>query len=155
MQRYYAGSCTRAVDNSTICGPSAQDTGRMGSSSLPTNFPVSSRSNNQLIILFRWPIWPVATVDDKSSIRWKFGEDELSAILYLMDVSDELLPAIKFLLWLLPKVSSSPNSTINSGRNVLMLQRNEDNKVCNVGEVILLSSLRRYENILCYSGSYS
>jgi hypothetical protein len=83
-------------------------------------------------------------VDDKSSIRWKFGEDELSAILYLMDVSDELLPAIKFLLWLLPKVSSSPNSTINSGRNVLMLQRNVDNKVCNVGEALLLSSLRRF-----------
>ncbi|WJX83008.1 hypothetical protein P8452_65702 [Trifolium repens] len=47
-----------------------------------------------------------------------------------------------------PKVSSSPNSTINSERNVLMLQRNVDNKVCNVGETLLLSSLRRYENIL-------
>ncbi|XP_045793833.1 mediator of RNA polymerase II transcription subunit 12-like [Trifolium pratense] len=91
---------------------------------------------------------PVATVDDKSSIRWKFGEDELSAILYLMDVSDELVPAIKFLLWLLPKVSSNPNSTINSGRNASMLQRNVDNQVCNVGEAFLLSSLRRYENIL-------
>ncbi|WJX77607.1 hypothetical protein P8452_60896 [Trifolium repens] len=42
MQRYHAGSCTRAVNNSRICGPSAKDTGRMGSSSLPTNFPASS-----------------------------------------------------------------------------------------------------------------
>ncbi|XP_004517268.3 mediator of RNA polymerase II transcription subunit 12-like [Cicer arietinum] len=91
---------------------------------------------------------PVTTMDDRSSIRWKLEEDELSAILYLMDVSDDLVPAIKFLLWLLPKVCSSSNSTIHSGRNVLMLARNVDNQVCNVGEAFLLSSLRRYENIL-------
>ncbi|CAI8613159.1 unnamed protein product [Vicia faba] len=91
---------------------------------------------------------PITTVDDRSSIRWKLGEDELSAILYLMDVSDDLVPAIKFIMWLLPKVCSSPSSTIHSGRNILMLPRNVDNQVCNVGEAFLLSSLRRYENIL-------
>ncbi|MCI05767.1 mediator of RNA polymerase II transcription subunit 12-like, partial [Trifolium medium] len=42
MQRYHAGSCTSAVNNSTIGGPSARDIGRIDSSSLPTNFPVSS-----------------------------------------------------------------------------------------------------------------
>lgn len=41
---------------------------------------------------------PITTVDDKGSIRWKLGEDEISAILHLMDVSDDLVPAIKFLL---------------------------------------------------------
>ncbi|GAU28674.1 hypothetical protein TSUD_159560, partial [Trifolium subterraneum] len=41
MQRYHAGSC--AVNNSTIGGPSARDIGRIDSSSLPTNFPASSR----------------------------------------------------------------------------------------------------------------
>ncbi|KAL2570308.1 hypothetical protein GLYMA_18G232900v4 [Glycine max] len=91
---------------------------------------------------------PFATVDDKSSIRWKLGEDELSALLYLMDVSDDLVSAVKFLLWLLPKVYSSPNSTIHSGRNALMLPRNVENQACDVGEAFLLSSLRRYENIL-------
>ncbi|RDY03839.1 Mediator of RNA polymerase II transcription subunit 12, partial [Mucuna pruriens] len=91
---------------------------------------------------------PFATVDDKSSIRWKFGEDELSALLYLMDVSDDLVSAVKFLLWLLPKVYSSPNSTIHSGRNVLIPPRNVENQACDVGEAFLLSSLRRYENIL-------
>ncbi|XP_029127973.1 mediator of RNA polymerase II transcription subunit 12 [Cajanus cajan] len=91
---------------------------------------------------------PFATVDDKSSIRWKLGEDEVSALLYLMDVSDDLVPAVKFLLWLLPKAYSSPNSTIHSGRNVLMLPRNVENQACDVGEAFLLSSLRRYENIL-------
>ncbi|XP_020225766.1 mediator of RNA polymerase II transcription subunit 12 [Cajanus cajan] len=91
---------------------------------------------------------PFAVVDDKSTIRWKLGEDELSVILYLMDISDDLVSAVKFLLWLLPKVLNSPNSTIHSGRNVLMLPRNVENHVCDVGEAFLLSSLRRYENIL-------
>ncbi|BAT84276.1 hypothetical protein VIGAN_04159900 [Vigna angularis var. angularis] len=91
---------------------------------------------------------PFATMDDKSSIRWKLGEDDLSALLYLMDVSDDLVSAVKFLLWLLPKVYSSPNSTIHSGRNVLMLPRNVENQACDVSEAFLLSSLRRYENIL-------
>ncbi|TKY63923.1 Mediator of RNA polymerase II transcription subunit 12 [Spatholobus suberectus] len=91
---------------------------------------------------------PFSIVDDKSSIRWKLGEDELSVILYLMDISDDLVSAVKFLLWLLPKVLNSPNSTIHSGRNVLMLPRNVENQVCDVGEAFLLSSLRRYENIL-------
>ncbi|KAL5100241.1 hypothetical protein RYX36_004568 [Vicia faba] len=41
MQRYQAGSCTSAVNNSSIGGPSARDLGRIDSSSLPTNFPPS------------------------------------------------------------------------------------------------------------------
>ncbi|KAM5555323.1 mediator of RNA polymerase II transcription subunit 12 [Rosa sericea] len=87
-------------------------------------------------------------VDDRSSIRWKLGEDELSAALYLMDVSDDLVSAVKFLLWLLPKVITSPSSTIHSGRNILLLPRNVEGQVCEVGEAFLISSLRRYENIL-------
>ncbi|KAJ4826395.1 hypothetical protein Tsubulata_025175 [Turnera subulata] len=91
---------------------------------------------------------PFVQVDDRSSIRWKLGEDELSAILYLMDVCDELVSAAKLLLWLLPKGLSSSNTTIQSGRNIMMLPRNVENHICEVGEAFLLSSLRRYENIL-------
>ncbi|KAG4400501.1 hypothetical protein AAZX31_07G067700 [Glycine max] len=91
---------------------------------------------------------PFPVVDDRGSIQWKLGEDELSVILYLMDISDDLVSVVKFLLWLLPKVLNSPNSTIHSGRNVVMLPRNVENQVCDVGEAFLLSSLRRYENIL-------
>ncbi|XP_027348821.1 mediator of RNA polymerase II transcription subunit 12-like isoform X2 [Abrus precatorius] len=91
---------------------------------------------------------PLATLDDRSSVRWKLGEDELSALLYLMDISDDLVSAVKFLLWLLPKVYSSPSSTIHSGRNVLMLSRNVENQACDVSEAFLLSSLKRYENVL-------
>ncbi|CAN6568128.1 unnamed protein product [Malus baccata var. baccata] len=87
------------------------------------------------------------SVDDRSSIRWKLGEDELSAALYLMDVSNDLVSAVKFLLWLLPKVNG-PSSTIHSGRNIMLLPRNAESQVCEVGEAFVVSSLRRYENIL-------
>ncbi|KAL2468700.1 RNA polymerase II transcription mediator [Forsythia ovata] len=87
-------------------------------------------------------------VDDRSSVPWKLGEDELSSILYLMDVCNELIPAIKFLLWLLPKVPSSPGFSFHGGRNILMLPRNAENHACEVGEAFLLSSIRRYENII-------
>ncbi|PKI45447.1 mediator of RNA polymerase II transcription subunit 12 isoform X2 [Punica granatum] len=87
-------------------------------------------------------------LDDLSSLKWKLSEDELSGILYLMDVSNDLVLAIKFLLWLLPKALRIPNSTIHSGRNLLTLQRHMESHVCEVGEAFLLSSLRRYENTL-------
>ncbi|XP_057980761.1 mediator of RNA polymerase II transcription subunit 12 [Malania oleifera] len=86
--------------------------------------------------------------DERSSVRWKLGEEELSAILYLVDVSDDVVLATRFLLWLLPKVLSSPNSTIHGGRNMLMLPRAMESHVCEVGEAFLLSSIRRYENVL-------
>lgn len=87
-------------------------------------------------------------VDGRISGRWRLSEDELSAVLYFMDVCNDLVSAAKFLLWLLPKVLNSPSSTINSGRNILMLPRNAENHACGVGEAFLLSSLRRYENVL-------
>ncbi|CAL5383002.1 unnamed protein product [Camellia sinensis] len=95
---------------------------------------------------------PFPSVDDKSSVRWKLGEDELSAILYLMDASNDLVSAARFLLWLLPKVLSSPNCTFHGGRNFLMLPRNVGTHACEVGEAFLLSSIRRYENILVATG---
>ncbi|KAJ6334861.1 hypothetical protein OIU78_011666 [Salix suchowensis] len=90
----------------------------------------------------------LVNVDDRSSVSWKLGEDELSAILYLMDICCDLVSAAKLLLWLLPKVLSNPNSTVHSGRNSMMLPRNVENHACEVGEAFLLSSLRRYENII-------
>ncbi|XWS32182.1 hypothetical protein CRYUN_Cryun23aG0138600 [Craigia yunnanensis] len=91
---------------------------------------------------------PFVAADEKSPSRWKLGEDELSTILYLMDVSCDSASAVKFLIWLLPKVISNPSPTIHSGRNSLMVPRNVENYACEVGEAYLLSSLRRYENIL-------
>ncbi|KAG8663818.1 mediator of RNA polymerase II transcription subunit 12 isoform X2 [Manihot esculenta] len=91
---------------------------------------------------------PFVSADNRSSIRWKLGEDQLSAVLYLMDVCNDLVSASKLLLWLLPKVISNASPTINSGRNVMLLQRNVENHACEVGEAFLLSCLRRYETIL-------
>ncbi|KAF2282590.1 hypothetical protein GH714_043219 [Hevea brasiliensis] len=91
---------------------------------------------------------PFVSADDRSSIRWKLGEDELSVILYLMDVCNDLVSASKLLLWLFPKVVTNPSPTIHSGRNIMMLQRNVENHACEVGEAFVLSCLRRYENIL-------
>ncbi|XVF73187.1 hypothetical protein PTKIN_Ptkin12aG0180900 [Pterospermum kingtungense] len=91
---------------------------------------------------------PFVAADEKSHSRWKLGEDELSTILYLLDVSCDSALAVKFLIWLLPKVISNPSPTIHSGRNIPMVPRNVENYACEVGEAYLLSSIRRYENIL-------
>ncbi|XP_057780532.1 mediator of RNA polymerase II transcription subunit 12 [Salvia miltiorrhiza] len=85
--------------------------------------------------------------DGRSSIYWRLGEDELSAILYLMDVCHEYTSATRFLLWLLAKIPNNPASAIPS-RSIMMLPRNVDNDVYNIGEAFLLSSIRSYENII-------
>ncbi|XP_010523017.1 PREDICTED: mediator of RNA polymerase II transcription subunit 12 [Tarenaya hassleriana] len=90
-------------------------------------------------------------VEERSSARWKLGEDELSAIIHLMDTSLDLVSAVRFLLWLLPKTSISPSFTIQGGRNLLIVPKNVENHACEVGEAFLVSSLRRYENILLAS----
>lgn len=91
----------------------------------------------------------LAVVDDNKGLgKWKLGEDELSNILYLMDVCDDLVSAARFLVWLLPKVYVNPIPTVHGGRNVMIVPRNVENQLCAVGETYVLSSLRRYENIL-------
>ncbi|GFP97304.1 mediator of RNA polymerase ii transcription subunit 12 [Phtheirospermum japonicum] len=90
---------------------------------------------------------PTQAVDNRSSLRWRLGEDELSAILYVMDACDELVSAIRFLLWLFPKLPSNPGSVIHS-RNTLMLPRFAENNACEIGEAFLLSCIRRYENLI-------
>ncbi|KAL3829667.1 hypothetical protein ACJIZ3_018469 [Penstemon smallii] len=90
---------------------------------------------------------PIPGVNNQSSIRWRLGEDELSAILHIMDVCNELVSAIRFLLWLLPKIPSNPGSTTHN-RNIVTPPRIAVNHACEVGEAFLLSSIRRYENII-------
>ncbi|CAF1702994.1 hypothetical protein HID58_053183 [Brassica napus] len=89
-----------------------------------------------------------APVEEKNTVRWKLGADELSSILFLMDLSRDLVSVVKFLFWLLPRAKSSPSFSVQGGRNLVIMPRNVENNVCEVGEAILVSSLRRYENIL-------
>ncbi|KAK6918377.1 Mediator complex, subunit Med12 [Dillenia turbinata] len=88
------------------------------------------------------------SVDDRNLVQWKLGEDELAAILYLLDVTNDLVLASRFLLWLLPKALNSSTSTIPAGRNILTLPRNVENNACDVGEAFVLACLQRHENIL-------
>ncbi|KAF8027060.1 hypothetical protein BT93_E0085 [Corymbia citriodora subsp. variegata] len=88
------------------------------------------------------------SLNDRSTLRWKLNEDELSNILYLLDVSDDLVSAVKFILWLLPKAFRTSSLAIHGGRNVLILQRQAESHVCEIRETFLLSSLRRYESTL-------
>ncbi|XP_010419586.1 PREDICTED: mediator of RNA polymerase II transcription subunit 12 [Camelina sativa] len=87
-------------------------------------------------------------VEEKSTSRWKLGVDELSTILFLLDISLDFVSVVKFLFWLLPKANSSPSFAVQGGRNLLIMPRNVANNMCEIGEAILVSSLRRYENIL-------
>ncbi|MCD9645524.1 hypothetical protein HAX54_034520 [Datura stramonium] len=91
---------------------------------------------------------PFSAADERGCVRWKLGEDELSAVLYLIDACDELVLAARFLLWLLPKVLGSCSATVHGSRNILTIPKNTENNVCEVGEAYLVSSMRRYEGII-------
>ncbi|XP_009757489.1 mediator of RNA polymerase II transcription subunit 12 [Nicotiana sylvestris] len=91
---------------------------------------------------------PFSAADERGFVRWKLGEDELSAVLYLIDSCDEFVLAAMFLLWLLPKVLGSCSATVHGSRNILTIPKNAENNVCEVGEAYLLSSMRRYESII-------
>ncbi|MFS7925014.1 putative mediator complex, subunit Med12 [Helianthus anomalus] len=94
-----------------------------------------------------WLMGMVRQLLDKAG-KWKLGEDELSNILYLMDVCDDLVSAARLLVWLLSKVPVNPIPAVHGGRNVINVPRNVENQQCAVGENLILSSLKRYENIL-------
>lgn len=85
--------------------------------------------------------------DGRSSMNWRLGEEELAAILYMMDVCHEFVSATRLLLWLLPKIPNNPGSSIPS-RSIMMLPRTADNNALKIGEAFLLSLIRSYENII-------
>ncbi|CAL9086887.1 unnamed protein product [Musa textilis] len=91
-------------------------------------------------------VYSAPVPDDRNTVRWRLGEDELLSILYILDISGDLLSAVKFLIWLLPKVLCGSRTIVQGVRNS-MLPKNRD-QVCQVGEAFLLSSLQRYENVL-------
>ncbi|XP_072962299.1 mediator of RNA polymerase II transcription subunit 12 [Typha angustifolia] len=84
--------------------------------------------------------------DDRNAIRWRLGEDELLSILYILDLCCDLVSAVRFLMWLLLKILGGISSP-QVGRNIL-LPKNRENQICQVGEAFILSSLQRYENVL-------
>ncbi|XP_042394659.1 mediator of RNA polymerase II transcription subunit 12 isoform X2 [Zingiber officinale] len=85
--------------------------------------------------------------DDRGSSRWKLGEDEFLFIIYIFDISCDLVSAVRFLILLLPKVISRSSTVMHGARNS-MLPKNREGQVCQIGETILFSSLQRYESVL-------
>ncbi|KAJ0970177.1 hypothetical protein J5N97_023054 [Dioscorea zingiberensis] len=80
-----------------------------------------------------------SSLDDRNTKRWRLSEDELSTILYLLDISMDLTAAI------------GSSSNVHIGRNVMMPTKSKESTICDVGEAFLLSSLQRYENVLVSS----
>lgn len=88
------------------------------------------------------------TFDERNAGRWRLGEDELSAILYILDISRDLISAVRLILWLLPKITGASNSTVHVGRNVMVAPKNREAHPVQIREAFLLSALQRYESII-------
>ncbi|XP_078430836.1 RNA polymerase II transcription mediator [Wolffia australiana] len=88
------------------------------------------------------------SVGDRTAVRWKLGNEELSSVLYLFDVSCDWLSSVKLLLWLLPKVLGGSTFSAHNSRNVMIFPKNKENADIEVSESFFLSVLQRYENIL-------
>lgn len=87
-------------------------------------------------------------LDDRNIVRWKLGEEELSTILYILDISSDLISAVRLLLWLLSKSLCGQINNGHVGRSIMMLTKSRENHVFQVGEAFLLSALQRYENVI-------
>ncbi|CAL9165065.1 mediator of RNA polymerase II transcription subunit 12-like [Musa acuminata AAA Group] len=92
-------------------------------------------------------VYSVPQPDDRNAARWKLGEDEILFILYVLDISGDFISAIKFLIWLIPKVLCGPSIVVQGVRNAVF-PKSREFQVCQVGEAFLFSSLQRYENVL-------
>ncbi|EEE51361.1 hypothetical protein OsJ_32377 [Oryza sativa Japonica Group] len=83
----------------------------------------------------------------KIASGWRFGEDELLSVLYIMDTCCDLLSSVRLLIWLLSKIYIGRTTSGQVGRGV-MHPKHKENQVFQVAEAFLFSSLLRYENIL-------
>uniref|UniRef100_A0A0D9XM71 Mediator complex subunit Med12 domain-containing protein n=1 Tax=Leersia perrieri TaxID=77586 RepID=A0A0D9XM71_9ORYZ len=79
--------------------------------------------------------------------QWRFGEDELLSVIYIMDICCDLLSAIRLIIWLLSKVYIGTNMSGQVGRGI-MPPEHKENQVFQGTEGFLFASLLRYENIL-------
>uniref|UniRef100_A0A0E0MAF7 Mediator complex subunit Med12 domain-containing protein n=1 Tax=Oryza punctata TaxID=4537 RepID=A0A0E0MAF7_ORYPU len=83
----------------------------------------------------------------KIASGWRFGEDELLSVLYIIDTCCDLLSSARLLIWLLSKIYMGMTTSGQVGRGVTH-PKHKENQVFQVAESFLFSSLLRYENIL-------
>ncbi|KAK3148637.1 hypothetical protein QOZ80_3BG0297530 [Eleusine coracana subsp. coracana] len=104
------------------------------------NEVTASKATNSISTLSLQP-------DEKSISKWRFSDEDLLSVLYVLDTCCDLVSGIRFLLWLLVKVRGGLGSSGQSGRNAMHM-KNREHQVYQVSEALVFSSLLRYENIL-------
>ncbi|XP_078155714.1 RNA polymerase II transcription mediator isoform X2 [Carex rostrata] len=85
--------------------------------------------------------------DERCSVRWRMSEDELLSVMYVLDQCCDLVPLVKFLVWLLPKIRARVSANIQVGRHAIQ-SKNRESQICQVEEAFIYSALQRYENVL-------
>lgn len=80
--------------------------------------------------------------DERCSVRWRLSEDELLSVMYVLDLCCDLVPLVKFVIWLLPKIRARMTANIQVGRHA-MQPKNRENQICQVEEAFIYSALQR------------
>jgi hypothetical protein len=80
--------------------------------------------------------------DEKCSFRWRLGEDELLTVMYVLDLCCDIVPLVKFLIWLLSKIRAKMTTNIQVGRHAIQ-PKNRENQICQVEEAFIYSALQR------------
>ncbi|BBN20580.1 hypothetical protein Mp_Vg00710 [Marchantia polymorpha subsp. ruderalis] len=92
---------------------------------------------------------PLALTESGTSNRWRMNEEQLGVIVYILDVANDFHTLIGLVLWLLPAAPVPPTTPPGHGsRGMPTTSLMRDTSACDVGEAVLLSSLRRYEGFI-------
>lgn len=89
------------------------------------------------------------------TLGWRMGEEQLSIVVYIMDMGNNFHTLVQLLLWLLPIAPTSPSTPGHVNRGISQLG-NKDGSLCDLGEAAILSCLQRLEvvAVLEYSQFY-
>lgn len=76
------------------------------------------------------------------TLGWRMGEEQLSIVVYIMDMGNNFHTLVQLLLWLLPIAPTSPSTPGHVNRGISHLG-NKDGSLCDLGEAAILSCLQR------------
>jgi hypothetical protein len=90
-----------------------------------------------------------SVLEQASMVQWRIGDEQLALIVLVMDTGNDLHTLLQLLLWLLPIAAIPPaNPPGHVGRGIGALSGSKESSMCDVGEAVVLSCLRRYEGVL-------
>jgi hypothetical protein len=85
-----------------------------------------------------------SVLEQASMVQWRIGEEQLALIVLVMDTGNDLHTLLQLLLWLLPIAAIPPaNPPGHVGRGIGALSGSKESSMCDVGEAVVLSCLRR------------